>query len=180
MEFSRVAPPDSLISRATPSLQRISIVPPRSADHTRKNRRASCTVANAAPHDQGRSTKTGVTMARTRKKIVRREWTKDDVRQMKSMAKARSGVQRISKALKRTPGATQVMAGKLGISLSIAPKVIGLALVAASPIRRWVAASQTLTKLSSLLQNGKYPALSRGLQFFESIRGPRVDSRKRF
>jgi len=68
---------------------------------------------------QGRSTKTGVTMAKTKKKIVRREWSKDDVRQMKSMAKARSGVQRISKALKRTPGATQVMAGKLGISLSM-------------------------------------------------------------
>jgi len=47
-------------------------------------------------------------MAKTKKKIVRREWTKKDVRQMKSMVKARSGVQRISKALKRTPGATQV------------------------------------------------------------------------
>ena len=56
-------------------------------------------------------------MAKTKKKIVRREWTKEDVRQMKSMAKARSGVQRISKALKRTPGATQVMAGKLGAGL---------------------------------------------------------------
>jgi len=30
-------------------------------------------------------------MAKTKKKIVRREWTKEDVRQMKSMAKARSG-----------------------------------------------------------------------------------------
>jgi hypothetical protein len=30
------------------------------------------------------------------KKIVRREWTKDDVRQMKSMAKARAGVKKIS------------------------------------------------------------------------------------
>jgi hypothetical protein len=58
-------------------------------------------------------------MAKTKKKIVRREWTKEDVRQMKSMAKARSGVQRISKVLKRTPGATQVMAAKLGISLSM-------------------------------------------------------------
>jgi hypothetical protein len=58
-------------------------------------------------------------MAKTKKKIVRREWTKEDVRQMKWMAKAGSGVQRISKALKRTPGATQVMAAKLGISLSM-------------------------------------------------------------
>jgi hypothetical protein len=52
------------------------------------------------------------------KKVVRREWTKDDVRSPKSMAKAKSGVTKISKALKRTPGATSVMAAKLGVSLS--------------------------------------------------------------
>jgi hypothetical protein len=56
-------------------------------------------------------------MART-KKIVRREWTKEDVRQMKTMAKAKAGVAKIAKLLKRTPGATQVMAAKLGVSLS--------------------------------------------------------------
>ena len=53
------------------------------------------------------------------KKIVRREWTKDDVRQMKSMARAKSGVAKIAKSLKRTPGATSVMAAKLGVSLSM-------------------------------------------------------------
>jgi hypothetical protein len=53
------------------------------------------------------------------KKIIRRAWTKDDVRQMKTLAKAKSGVKKISKALKRTPGATSVMAAKLGISLSM-------------------------------------------------------------
>ena len=52
------------------------------------------------------------------KKIVRREWTKDDVRQLKTMAKAKAGVTRISKSLKRTAGATSVMAAKLGVSLS--------------------------------------------------------------
>jgi hypothetical protein len=52
------------------------------------------------------------------KKLVRRAWTKDDVRTMKTMAKAKSGVVKIAKALKRTPGATTVMAGKLGVSLS--------------------------------------------------------------
>ena len=56
-------------------------------------------------------------MAKT-KKIVRREWTKDDVRQMKAMAKAKAGVKKISRTLKRTPGATSVMAAKLGVSLS--------------------------------------------------------------
>ena len=67
---------------------------------------------------QGRITRTGVIMAKA-KKTVRREWTKDDVRQMKSMAKARAGVKKISKSLKRTPGATSVMAAKLGVSLSM-------------------------------------------------------------
>ncbi len=57
-------------------------------------------------------------MAKARK-VVRRAWTKDDIRTMKTMAKARSGVTRIAKALKRTPGATSVMAAKLGVSLSM-------------------------------------------------------------
>jgi hypothetical protein len=57
-------------------------------------------------------------MAKARK-VVRRAWTKDDIRTMKTMAKARSGVTRIAKTLKRTPGATSVMAAKLGVSLSM-------------------------------------------------------------
>jgi len=52
------------------------------------------------------------------KKVVRRAWTKDDVRTMKTMAKAKAGVAKIARALKRTPGATTVMAAKLGVSLS--------------------------------------------------------------
>jgi len=62
--------------------------------------------------------RTGAKMAKT-KKIVRREWTKGDVRQMKAMAKAKAGVKKISRTLKRTPGATSVMAAKLGVSLSM-------------------------------------------------------------
>ncbi len=53
-----------------------------------------------------------------KKKISRREWTKEDVRQLRTMAKAKSGVKKIAKSLKRTPGATTVKAAKLGISLS--------------------------------------------------------------
>jgi hypothetical protein len=53
------------------------------------------------------------------KKAVRRAWSKDDIRTMKTMAKARSGVSKIAKALKRTPGATRVMAAKIGVSLSM-------------------------------------------------------------
>ena len=52
------------------------------------------------------------------KRVVRRKWTKDDARTMKTMAKAKSGVAKIAKALKRTSGATTVMAAKLGVSLS--------------------------------------------------------------
>ena len=58
-------------------------------------------------------------MARTKKRIVRREWSKDDVRQLKTMAKAKAGVTKIAKSLKRTSGATSVMATKLGVSLSM-------------------------------------------------------------
>lgn len=53
------------------------------------------------------------------KKVVRREWTKLDVRQMKTMAKSKAGVQKIAKSLKRTAGATAAMATKLGVSLSM-------------------------------------------------------------
>ena len=52
------------------------------------------------------------------KKEIRRAWTKEDVRTMKTMAKAKSGVTKIAKTLKRTAGATSVMAAKLGVSLS--------------------------------------------------------------
>ena len=53
-----------------------------------------------------------------KKRIARRAWTKEDLRTMRSMAKAKQGVKKIAKALKRTPAATMVMAGKHGISLS--------------------------------------------------------------
>jgi hypothetical protein len=53
-----------------------------------------------------------------KRKVVSRSWTKDDLRLLKSMAKDKQGVKKIAKALKRTPGATTVMAAKRGISLS--------------------------------------------------------------
>lgn len=54
-----------------------------------------------------------------KKKMVLRPWTKDDVRTMKTMARAKAGVIKIAKALKRSPGATTVKAAKLGVSLSM-------------------------------------------------------------
>ena len=58
-------------------------------------------------------------MAKKTKKLIRRAWTKEDLRLLKSMAKAKEGTTKIAKALKRTPGATTVMAAKLGVSLSM-------------------------------------------------------------
>jgi hypothetical protein len=52
-----------------------------------------------------------------KKKVVRRAWTSSDVRELKSLAKKRIGVTKISKALKRTIGATAVKAHQLGVSL---------------------------------------------------------------
>lgn len=52
-----------------------------------------------------------------KKKIVRRTWTSSDMRELKSLAKKKTGVARISKALKRSIGATAVKAHQLGVSL---------------------------------------------------------------
>jgi hypothetical protein len=50
---------------------------------------------------------------------LRREWTKEDVKTMKSLAKQKAGVAKIAKTLKRTPGATAAKACTLGLSLSM-------------------------------------------------------------
>jgi hypothetical protein len=52
-----------------------------------------------------------------KKKFVRREWTNADVRELKSLAKKKTGVAKISKALKRTTAATTYKAHTLGVSL---------------------------------------------------------------
>jgi hypothetical protein len=61
--------------------------------------------------------KKGTEMAK-KKRVVSRAWTKDDLRLLKSMARDKKGVTKIAKALKRSPGATSVMAAKHGVSLS--------------------------------------------------------------
>jgi hypothetical protein len=53
-----------------------------------------------------------------KKKVVRRAWSKEDFRRLRTMARDKQGVTRIAKALKRSPGATSVMAAKHGVSLS--------------------------------------------------------------
>jgi hypothetical protein len=49
--------------------------------------------------------------------VVRRAWTSSDVKELKALAKRKTGVTKISKALKRTIGATAVKAHQLGVSL---------------------------------------------------------------
>jgi len=53
-----------------------------------------------------------------KKKQVRRAWSKDDLRALKTMAKERRGATKIAKALKRTVAATRAMAVKRRVSLS--------------------------------------------------------------
>jgi hypothetical protein len=66
---------------------------------------------------KARSNLEEIELAKKAKKAVRRAWTKDDVRQLKSLAKQKAGVKKIAKALKRTPAATAVKAHTLGVSL---------------------------------------------------------------
>ena len=51
------------------------------------------------------------------KKVKRREWTKADLRELKAHSKARTPVNKISKATKRTVGALRQKALQLGIGL---------------------------------------------------------------
>ena len=55
------------------------------------------------------------------KTVKRREWTKDDVRELKTPARRKTPVAKIAKALKRTAGATAQKAFTLGVSLDSRP-----------------------------------------------------------
>ena len=55
--------------------------------------------------------------AMAQKASKRREWTKQDAQQLKSMAKAKTPAPKIAKALKRTVGATRQKAFSMGVSL---------------------------------------------------------------
>jgi len=52
-----------------------------------------------------------------KKKVVSRAWSKEDVRTLKTMAKSKAGVNKISKELKRTKAATMAKASLLRVSL---------------------------------------------------------------
>ena len=52
-----------------------------------------------------------------RNSTKRREWTSDNVRTLKTLARKKTHVSKIAKALKRTEGATRQKAFSLGVSL---------------------------------------------------------------
>ena len=52
-----------------------------------------------------------------KKIVVRREYTKADVKELRAHSKARTPVDKIAKLTKRTVAALRAKAGKLGISL---------------------------------------------------------------
>jgi hypothetical protein len=59
-------------------------------------------------------------MAKTidrRKRVVRRDWTRADVKELRQHSRNKTRVKTISRALKRTPGALRQKARVLGIPL---------------------------------------------------------------
>jgi hypothetical protein len=52
-----------------------------------------------------------------KKPSKRREWTKDDIRELKTMAKSKTPAAKIAKSLKRSVGATRQKAFSMGVSL---------------------------------------------------------------
>ncbi|HKB92198.1 MAG TPA: hypothetical protein VKC60_16905 [Opitutaceae bacterium] len=52
-----------------------------------------------------------------KKKVVRRAWSKEDLRTLKTMAKSKAGAAKIAKALKRTTRAVENKSYLLGVSL---------------------------------------------------------------
>jgi hypothetical protein len=56
------------------------------------------------------------------KRIVRREWTAQDEKELKRHSKNKTPVKAISRALKRTPSALRQKARKLGISIGHRPR----------------------------------------------------------
>ncbi len=52
-----------------------------------------------------------------KKASKRRQWTKDDIRELKASARQKTPARKIARALKRTEGATRQKAFSLGISL---------------------------------------------------------------
>ncbi len=66
---------------------------------------------------EGRSSKVGAEMAKKARKVVRREYTKADVKELRAHSKVKTPVAKIAKLTKRSEGSLRQKAQKLGISL---------------------------------------------------------------
>ena len=53
-----------------------------------------------------------------KKNSKRREWSRDDIRDLKALARQKTPAQKIARTLKRSEGATRQKAFSLGISLN--------------------------------------------------------------
>jgi hypothetical protein len=53
----------------------------------------------------------------SKKSVKRRGWAKEDVRELKTLARQKTPAAKIARALKRTEGATRQKAFSLGISM---------------------------------------------------------------
>jgi hypothetical protein len=51
------------------------------------------------------------------KRVTRRDWTRDEVKELRKHSKGKTPVKTVSRVLKRTPGALRQKAYALGISL---------------------------------------------------------------
>ena len=75
-------------------------------------------MQNEPPVLEALSQPIGVMMAKkTKKKMVRREYTKADIKELRAHSKAKTPVAKIAKLTKRSVGSLRQKALKLGISL---------------------------------------------------------------
>ena len=64
-------------------------------------------------------------MAKTiakRRRVVRRDWTRTEIKELRQHSKNKTRVQIISRALKRSPGALRQKARALGIAIGVLRK----------------------------------------------------------
>lgn len=75
------------------------------------------TAKTAAKSKKAKTVAKTATKAAKKTKITRREYTKDDIKELRAHSKARTPVAQIAKMTKRTVGSLRQKALKLGIGL---------------------------------------------------------------
>jgi len=84
---------------------------------TTKAKTAKAKSPKAKKSAKAKTAKTAAKTAAKSKKITRREYTKDDVKELRAHSKARTPVSEIARLTKRTVGSLRQKALKLGIGL---------------------------------------------------------------